>query len=282
MPARPEKVSSSAPWASAKSTHSRQIAGGGDAGGVHPVRLGRGRGERGGVLGDAGDLDADDVVGALADEAGAVEDLAELRAEVAVGRAEHEGGHPGGGLTGVRRAAQAGDRAGADALGDVAVGQRALRLDEALGEQQHGACGEPIRSARAPTVAGRPADGTARQTRSQAAQLDVGAAADGDLLGELHPGQVLLVLALPGDLRGLLLGAGAELDLHAAAREQDRDGGPPAPGADHGRLAQRRQAAQPLPLELDVRPDPVGDGRRELRARGARSAGRSSACRRAA
>ena len=62
------------------------------------------------------------------------------------------------------------------------------------------------------------------------------------------------------DLGGLLLGAGAELDVEPAASEQHRDRGAPAAGADHRRLAQRRQPAEPLPLELDVRPDPVGDG----------------------
>ena len=117
-------------------------------GGVHPVRLGRGGGERGRVLGGAGDLDADDVVGPLADEAGAVEDLAELGAQVGVGAAEHQRRRAGGRLARVRGAAEAGDRAGADALGDVPVRQRAHRRDQALGQQQH-------RRARADAVAER-------------------------------------------------------------------------------------------------------------------------------
>jgi hypothetical protein len=70
----------------------------------------------------------------------------------------------------------------------------------------------------------------------------------------------------------LLVGAGAELDLEPAAREQDGDRGAPAPRPDHRGLAQRRQAAEPLPLQLDVRPDALGyrrgeRGRRPLGAR---------------
>ena len=119
--------------------------GGRDAGGVQAVGRGRGGGERGGVLGGAGDLDADPVAGALADEAGAVEDLAELGAQVGVVGAEHERGGAGGRLAGVRGAAEAGDRAGADALGDVLGRQRAHRRDEALREQQDsGAGADPV------------------------------------------------------------------------------------------------------------------------------------------
>ena len=80
------------------------------------------------------------------------------------------------------------------------------------------------------------------------------------------PGQVGVLPPL-GDLVRLLGGTAAELDVHPAAREQHRDGGAPAAGADHGRLAHRRQPAQPLPLELDVGPDP-GRDRRGQRRRG--------------
>ena len=84
---------------------------------VHAVRLRGGRGEGGGVLGDARHLDSGDVAGALADQAGLVEDLAELGAQVGVGAAEHQGGGARDGLLRVRGAAEAGDGARADALG---------------------------------------------------------------------------------------------------------------------------------------------------------------------
>ena len=59
---------------------------GGDAGGVQAVRLGGGGREGRGVLRHSRHLDPDHVVGSLAHETGAVEDLAELNAEVGVGR----------------------------------------------------------------------------------------------------------------------------------------------------------------------------------------------------
>ena len=97
-PASPEKVSSRPPLGERVVDALAPDLGGGDPGGVEAVALGRRGGEGGRVLGRAGDLDPDDVVGALADEAGAVEDLAELRAQVGVGAAEHESGHAGGRL----------------------------------------------------------------------------------------------------------------------------------------------------------------------------------------
>ena len=276
-PARPAKVSIRAPARDAVVDALVPDAGGRDAGGVQAVRLGGGGGERGGVLGHAGHLDADDVVGPLADEAGAIEDLAELHAQVGVGRAEDERRHAGRRLARVRRAAEAGDRAGAHPLGDVVGRQQAHRLDQALREEQH-------RGARADLVgvgADRLRDRLRRHGEADqvaAGQLDVGGLLDLDALGDLHAGQVLLVLALAlGDLGRLGVVAGAELDLEAAAGHQRGDGGAPAAGADHGGLAQRRQAAQVLPLKLDVRPDPLGDGLRRGSATGARSAGRSSA-----
>ena len=111
--------------------------GGGDPGRVQPVRLGRGGGERGGVLRGAGHLDAGDVAGALADQAGTVEDLAELAAQVGVGGAEHQGGRAGDRLARVRGAAEAGDRPGADPLADVFGGELSEGRDQALGQQQH-------------------------------------------------------------------------------------------------------------------------------------------------
>ena len=53
-------------------------------------------------------------------------------------------------------------------------------------------------------------------------------------------------------------GAAAELDLEPGAGEHRRDRGAHRAGADDGGRAQRRQAAEPLPLELDAGPDALG------------------------
>ena len=78
-------------------------------------------------------------------------------------------------------------------------------------------------------------------------------------------GEVLGVLALGGDALRLRRGAAAELDLEPRAREDGGGGGAHRPGADHQRRAQRRQAAEPLPLELDAGPDARRDLLRERR-----------------
>ena len=142
--------------------------GGGDPGGVSAVALGGRGGERGGVLGGAGDLDPGDVAGALADEPGAVEDLAQLVAQVGVGGAEHEGGGAGDGLAGVGGAAEAGDRPGADALADVLGGELpcgAIRPLVSSSTEERSL----TRSAIAPTACGSEPEGIARQTRSRPA-----------------------------------------------------------------------------------------------------------------
>ena len=88
---------------------------GGRAGGVQPLRLGGARGERRGVLGGAGELDADRVVGELADDAGAREDL--RRAAARAPRrwtAAHERGARVDHLLRVRGPAEARDACGAE------------------------------------------------------------------------------------------------------------------------------------------------------------------------
>ena len=105
---------------------------------------GRG-GQGGGVLRRARHLDPGHVARALADQAGAVEDLAELAAQVGVGGAEDEGGGAGDRLAGVRGTAEAGDRPGAHPLADVFGRELAQRRDQALGQQQHrGAVADPV------------------------------------------------------------------------------------------------------------------------------------------
>ena len=127
----------------------------------------------------------------------------------------------------------------------------------------------PVRGAIEPpwaaTAAGRWAAGTANTTRSWREVLELGGAHHRDVLGQLDAVQVALVAAQPDQRLGLLAGAAAEVDLEAGAGEHDRDRGAPRAGADDGGAAQRRQAAEPLPLEHHVGPDAVGDGGGELR-----------------
>ena len=83
-------------------------------------------------------LDAGDVVGALADQAGLVEDLSELAAQVGVGAAQHERRGSGHGLPRVRGAPKAGDRARSHPLAHVLGGQGAHRRHQALAQHQDG------------------------------------------------------------------------------------------------------------------------------------------------
>ena len=134
--ARPEKVSGVPAHLGVVEALAPDL-GRGDARGVHAMGHGRGGGD-GSVLGDAGHLDAGDVVGALADQAGLVEDLSELAAQVGVGAAQHERRGSGHGLPRVRGAPKAGDRARSHPLAHVLGGQGAHRRHQALAQHQHG------------------------------------------------------------------------------------------------------------------------------------------------
>ena len=143
-----------------------------------------------------GHLDPDDVAGALADEAGAVEDLAELVAEVGVGGAEDQGGRAGDGLAGVGRAAEAGDRPRPHPFADVLGGELALRGDQALGQQQdRGAPADPVGD-RADRLRQR-LGGDREADQVEAVELDLGGGPDVDRLRQRHAGQVAAVLAAP-------------------------------------------------------------------------------------
>ena len=110
-----------------------------------------------------------DVAGALADQAGAVEDLAELGAQVGVGGAEHQRGRAGDRLAGVGRAAEAGDRAGAHPFADVlgrAAGPAARSGPWSAAAPRSGR--RPGRRSPRPPAAATP-EGIARQTRSRPA-----------------------------------------------------------------------------------------------------------------
>ena len=188
-PASPEKVSSARRPRRARSDALAPDSGGGDPGGVQAVRLGGRGGESGGVLRDACDLDADDVLGALADQPGAVEDLAELRPQVRVGRAQDQRRLPPAASRAWAGPAEAGDRARAHALGHVLAGQRAERLHESLAQQQDRGAGADAVAERADRRRQRlRGDGEADEVA--AGELDVGRALDGDRFsGSSTPGR---------------------------------------------------------------------------------------------
>ena len=239
-PAMPAKVSCSAPRARAYATHSRQTCSGGDPRRVHALCLGGCTGEGGGVLGRTGDLNADHVLGPLADQPRLVEHAAELIAQVGIAAAQHEGGHAGHRLPRVGGAAQRGDGASADALGDVLGGKRRHRGDHPLAQQKD-------RRTLADAVADR-AHGLRQRRRwnrqadqVDASKLDVGGPLDGERVRQLMPRQILLVG--PGLVHVLrsLRSPSPELDIDPTAGEQHRDGCAPAARTDHRRLAQRRR-----------------------------------------
>ena len=80
VPARPIIDSGRAPWRLGVAPDLGEDVAGRGAGGVEALGLGGAGGQRGGVLRRAGELDADRVVGQLADDAGADEDLRERAA----------------------------------------------------------------------------------------------------------------------------------------------------------------------------------------------------------
>ena len=177
IPAMPAKVSCSRASGSGVGDALAPDLGGRDPGGVHAVDLRRGPGEGRRVLRCAGDLHADHVVRALADETGLVEDAAELVAEVRIAAAEHQGRGPGDRLLGVRGTAEGGDGAGADPLGHVLGGECRHRRDQALAEQQdRGPLAEAIAD-RAHRVWQR------RRRHGQADEVDAGQL---DVRGALH------------------------------------------------------------------------------------------------
>jgi hypothetical protein len=167
------------------------------------------------------------------------------------------------GVGGVPRPAQAGHGPRGHALGDVGARKRAERRDEALG--QH----EDARARRDPLAMGghggrQGAGGDGEADHVRAREVQPRRAPDRDRLRQRDPGQVVLVLAGLAQGRRLLAGPAAQLDVQAGARERDREARPPGAGADDRGAAQRRGAAEPLPLQRHARPDPLGDGAREL------------------
>src|SRR5436305_3808650 len=160
------------------------------------------------------------------------------------------------------RPTKTGDRPRAHPLADVFGRELAKRRDQALGQQQH-------RRARTHLVGNRTdglrqrAGGDRQADQVEAGELDFGGLAHANRVGQADALQVATVFARLLNLGGVSSAAGSELDLKAAAGEQDGDRGAPAAGPDHGGTAHRWQAAEVLPLQLDVGPDPRGDGGRE-------------------
>ena len=143
-------------------------------------------------------------------------------------------------------------------------------------------------AARARDRVGVRGDGVGQRERRHGEADDVGAVEreavggrDADGLRQRDAGQVALVDARRREVARLLRGAAAELDLEAGARERDGEPGPPRPGADDRGAPQRRGAAEPLPLQLDARPDALDDRHARSAATAPRRCGNSSGCRRA-
>ena len=165
VPASPISDSGRAPCVSAKRQTSRKMWPGGGARGVQALRLGRARGQRGGVLGGAGELDADRVVGVLAHHAGALEDVGDRRARAA--RRWTAATRPAPSVTISRACAGPPMQAtrSAPKRASQQDGRRdAVRRDEALGERDRPACAaaaRPPAGRRSP----RPARARARRGR---------------------------------------------------------------------------------------------------------------------
>ena len=104
---------------------------------VQALDLRGARGERRGVLGDAGELDADGVVGLLAHHAGAHEHVRDRRREPDVGGGGDQPGALGDHLARVRRAPEAPDAVHAAHLVEQRRGREAVRRNEALRHRDH-------------------------------------------------------------------------------------------------------------------------------------------------
>ena len=152
------------------------------------MALRRRGGERGGVLRRAGHLDPDDVVGALADQPGAVEHLAELGAQVGIGACRAPA-RPSRRPPPARGRGRRGRRSrGRGCARDTySLGSAPIGCDEALGEQQHrGARADPV-GERADDVRAAPRTAPpGRRGRTPASSISAGAL-DGDAVGQRRP-----------------------------------------------------------------------------------------------
>ena len=170
-PARPVKVSRRAPRESAYSTHSRQIVAAAIPAAFRPCDSAAAAASAAAFFATPAISTPATSVVPLADQPRAVEDLAELGAQVVVRGSEDQGGHARRRLAGVRGSAERRDRARADPLAHVLARQLAEGLDEALGEQEHGCpASRPGRRARRRPRAARPRGRRGRRGRRRRAR----------------------------------------------------------------------------------------------------------------
>ena len=272
-PASPANVSLRPPFASASCCTSEKIAPGRRPGQVGPARRGGRRRERGGVLGAGGQLGTGHVVGGL-----------HARARRPRAPRPAGGAGPGCGSRGPPTRPARSPRARARVLPATPPRGRARARPRTRRAWCRAAgrgpwrpparrCARPrARRSRRPrpgaSCTARPAPrGPPRRTPRRAPRAPRSPRSSGT------PGQVLGVLALgSASALRLLAGAAAELHLQSRAREHHGRGGAHRACAHHGRGAQRRQPAEPLPLELHAGPDPLGhlagqEGRRAVHAR---------------
>ena len=276
MPARPGERLAAGAARDGELVDLGEHASGGGAGEVRAARRGGRGGERGRVLRAGGQLGAGHVVGGLDGQAAGLEHVAAAggggprrawpprpRRRARSPRARER----------VRRAWRR--RGRARARPRRRAGRGAERRHEALRRDQHRASGRPCaRRSRRRRRAGRRTARRAR-TRSTPGELDLAHGLDVDGAVELDARAGSARSRAPAAERlGLRGGAAAELHLEPGAREHDGGGGAHRAGAHHGGRAQRRQAAEPLPLELDARPDPLGHLAGEERRRRPPRAGR--------
>ena len=168
MPARPTKVRAVPPLQRGEAEHLEEDVGGRHAGGVEALRLGRADRDRGDVLGHPRQLDADRVVGDLADDARALEGLGDAVGERLRARGADQAGARLDHLARVRRPADAGDPLGAEGALERDRRRQPLRRHAApLASETMPARSEtprPPQLARAPRAS--PFEGTARKIRS--------------------------------------------------------------------------------------------------------------------
>ena len=249
--ARPAKVSLRPPLARASLVDLGEDPPRGRVCRVRSARGGGRRGERGRALGAGRELRAGDVVGGVNRQASRSEDVSELAPEVGIACGQRHRAARVGHDRKARWNRQRGDRASVHPLGHVSRGRRAQRRNEPGPGHEH-------RRA----LAHAPAELTddSRQARTGHRENNQVHSGGLDFWHRLRLDR-LAPRAVPPprpQALGLVLGEAAELHLEPGPRQHGRDCRAHATRADDRRRAQRWQTAEPLPLQLDARPDPLG------------------------
>ena len=223
VPARPISDSGRAPRRLGEAPDLGEDVAGGGARGVEALALGRAGGQRGRVLGGARELDADRVVGGLADDAGLLEERGERQRERLVGGGRDEAGALVDHLARVRRARRrsatrwAPKSAVSSTVGGVPRGRH-----EALGQRDDRGARGQARGGQSGDDGVQPARGNGEQdvVRTRQPRAD---GLDLQRRRQLDARQVDLVLAVGVEALGLDRGARLQRRPHAAAGQQDRD-----------------------------------------------------------